>query len=279
MPDGMPAVILVRKRAAITVARPDACGPPGGVTGNSRGMVSRALCEKYPGLARQAVTAGQHPRVGHDRRRWETALWDDYRAKVAVWQSRGSWRIEHRHPGPVTWARGSPEPRGCPSCRPACIPRLSARSAVMSDLPAEIAGALPFRDYAAGQTGRLRVLVVGLGLGIVHSWLLAHASIARIDIIEIDADVIGLIIRGCREQGAPNQWAADPRLHIHRGDAHTWWPGPARRHGCAVHGDCAVQADCTWHAAFFDIWDGISPFNLPSMHRLTQRFARRVGEM
>lgn len=132
----------------------------------------------------------------------------------------------------------------------------------MSDLPAEIAGALPFLDYTAGQTGRLRVLVAGLGLGIVPAWLLAHASIARIDIIEIDADAIGLIIRGCLEQGAPNQWPADPRLHIHRGDAHTCWPGPARRHGCAVHGDCVLQADCTWHAAFFDIWDGISPVQL-----------------
>ena len=72
MPAGMPAVILARKRAAITVARPDAYGPSGGVLGNSRGVVSRDLCEKYPGLARQIVTAGQHPRAGHDRRRWET---------------------------------------------------------------------------------------------------------------------------------------------------------------------------------------------------------------
>ncbi len=117
------------------------------------------------------------------------------------------------------------------------------------------------------------MLVAGLGLGIVLAWLLAHASIARIDIIEIDADVIALITRGCREHGAPNQWAADPRLHIHRGDAHTWWPGPSHRRGCAVHGDCVLQAGCTWHAAFFDIWDGISPSNLPSMHRLTRRFA------
>ncbi len=50
------------KPAAITVARPDACGPSGGVLGNSRGLVSRDLCEKYPGLARQIATAGQHPR-------------------------------------------------------------------------------------------------------------------------------------------------------------------------------------------------------------------------
>ena len=149
------------------------------------------------------------------------------------------------------------------------------RGLVMSDLPAEIADALPFLDYAAGQSCRLRVLIAGLGLGIVPAWLLVHASIARIDIIEIDADVIGLITRGCCEKGAPNKWATDPRLHIHHGDAHTWWPSPADRRGCAVHGDCVLQAGTTWQAGFFDIWDGISPSNLPSIHRLT----RRVGKM
>jgi hypothetical protein len=122
----------------------------------------------------------------------------------------------------------------------------------------------------------MRVLIAGLGLGIVPAWLLAYA---RIDIIEIDADVTGLITRGCREKGAPNEWAADPRLHIHHGDAQSWWPGPAPRGGCAVHGDCVLQAGCTWHAAFFDIWDGISPFSLPSMHRLTRRYARRASEL
>ena len=263
------------------MASPDASGPSGGVPGNSRGLVSRDLCEKYPGLARQIVTAGQHPRAGHDRRRWETVSWDDYRAKVAVGQSRGWWRIEPSvsRPGDLAWwsARGQQMPVTPPGLYASLVHQ--DRGLVMSDLPAEIAGALPFLDYAAGQLRPVQVLIAGLGLGIVPAWLLAHASVARIDIIEIDADVIALITRGCRERGAPNGWAADPRLHIHHGDACTWWPGPADRRGCAVHGDCVLHADATWHAAFFDIWDGISPFNLPSMHRLTRRYARRVRMM
>ena len=47
-----------------------------------------------------------------------------------------------------------------------------------------------------------------------------------------------------------------------------------------VHdGPCGRPAKATWDAAFFDIWDTISPQNLPSMHRLHRRFARRCGRM
>lgn len=264
------------------MASPDVRGPSGGVPGDSRGMVSRELCEKYPGLARQVVTIGQHPRAGHDRRRWETVNWDDYRAEVGIWQARGSWAIvpSQSRPGDLTsWiARAQAMPVTPPGrWHTALVHR--DRGLVMSDVPAEVAGALPFLDYAAGQPRRLRLLIAGLGLGIIPAWLLGHASIARIDIIEIDADVAGLITSGYREEGAPNQWAADPRLHIHHGDAHAWWPGPADRRGCATHRSCVLPAGSTWHAAFFDIWDGISPANLPSMHRLTRRYARRVGKI
>ena len=135
-------------------------------------------------------------------------------AQVAAASPAAGGGSGHRCPGPVTWPVDSPE---MPASRPAVYHQ--DRGLVMSDLPAEIAGALPFLDYAAGQPRPVQVLIAGLGLGIVPAWLLAHASIAGIDIIEIDADVIGLITRGCRERGAPNQWAADPRLHIHHGDA------------------------------------------------------------
>ena len=152
MPAGKSAAIVAHQRAAITVASPDARGPSGGVPGNSRGMVSREMWEKYPGLARQVVTAGQHSRAGHDRRRWETVSWDDYRAQVGIWQSRGSWRIEPSasRPGDLAWwiARAQAMPVTPPGRYTALVHQ--DRGLVMSDLPAEIAGALPFLDYATG---------------------------------------------------------------------------------------------------------------------------------
>jgi hypothetical protein len=61
----------------------------------------------------------------------------------------------------------------------------------MSDVPAEIAGALDFLDRA-----RRRELIADLGLGVVPAWLLRHADVERIDVVELDADVIALVAGG-----------------------------------------------------------------------------------
>lgn len=236
-------------------------GPSGGALGDNSGLVSRDLFEKHPDLARQIVTIGQYKRAGHDRERWKTVNWDDYRAKVGVQQSAGPWRIKaiESVAGDVTsWVA---EAEGMPVTPPGWYTALmhAERGLIMSDVPGEIAGALPFLDYCArpGFTGR--VLIAGLGLGILPAWLLTRTAVRRIDIAEIDADVIKLTTGGCDQDWAPNAWAADPRLHIYHDDIHTWRP----------------PADAYWDACFHDIWDLISPANLPSMRRLTRRFARR----
>jgi hypothetical protein len=252
-------------------------GPSGGVLGKDGGIVTQQLVDRHPDLARQFVTIGQYPRAGHDRERWETVNWDDYRAHVGVQLSAGPWRIDaiESTAGDVTsWIA---EAQGMPVTPPGWYTALmhKDRGLVMCDVPGEIAGALPFLDAATLEHRRL--LITGLGLGILPAWLLATTSPWRIDIVEIDPDVIELITRDCREQWAPNAWAADPRLHIHHGDAHTWWPAGQR--GCALHQTCRTWGNATWHAAFFDIWDTISPHNLPSMHRLHRRFGRRVAKM
>jgi hypothetical protein len=252
-------------------------GPSGGVLGNDAGLVGRDLIVKHSELARQFVSIGRHKRAGHDRKRWETVNWDDYRAHVPVGRS-GPWRA-----GPVSSLPDSPEAilsnwvaeaEGLPPAPPGLNMALihDQRGLVMSDVPAEIAGALPFLDAMAARA-RSRVLIAGLGLGIVPAWLLVNARVARIDIVEIDPHVIELITRDAGEPGAPNRWAADPRLHIWTGDAHTWWGFFALR-GCALHDRC-LGPD-RFDGAFFDIWDTVSPGNLPSMHRLHRRFARQV---
>jgi hypothetical protein len=269
-------------------------GPSGGVLGKDGGIVTPEVLEKHPDLARQVVTIGRYKRAGHDRALWETIRWEDYRAQVGIGGRSGPWRIwahEARDgdPGSIVTAWVA-EAEGLPPTPPGVYAELlhDERGLVMSDMPAEICGALPFLDLAAElgrgaldfahHLGPARLLIAGLGLGIVPAWVLRNVpGVSRIDIIEIEPDVISLVTSGCREEYAPNAWAADPRLHVHHGDAHTWRPG--YRRGCALHGDCVMPAQITWQACWMDIWDVVSPHNLPSMHRLTRRFSRRCGRI
>jgi hypothetical protein len=261
-----------------------ASGPSGGVLGKDGGLVSLEILEKHPDLARAFVTTGKYPRTGHDRARWEVVRWEEYRAQIGIGGRSGPWRIwaqETRDgdPGSIVTAWVA-EAEGMPPTPPGVYAELlhDQRGLVMSDVPAEIAGAFPFLDFAEALAGGC-VLIAGLGLGIIPARLLAYSSLNRIDVIEIDADVIRLVTGGCHERWAPNAWAADPRLHIHHADAHTWWPGPRDRRGCALHDACTLPAHSSYLAGWFDIWDTVSPHNLPSMHRLHRRFARRCVRM
>lgn len=258
-------------------------GPSGGVIGqDGRGTVSRDLLDKHPDLARQFLTIGRHPRAGHDRARWQTVNWDDYRARVGFGQTVGPWRIEAAVTTVVDdWvAQAENMPCGTPGAAYTCLLH-SARGLIMSDLPAEIAGALPFLDHITQPWAPPpQVLIGGLGLGIVPAWLLEHTAVARVDVVEIDWQLAELITRGADQPYAVNAWAADPRLHVHYGDIHTWWPPKARpRLGCLLHEECALIPAVRWQAGWMDIWDMVAPENLPSMRRLTRRWARRCKRL
>jgi hypothetical protein len=78
------------------------------------------------------------------------------------------------------------------------------------------------------------------GLGIVPAWVLANTNPWRVDVIEIDPDLIRLTTRAARSCEEPGEsWADDPRLHIHHADAYDWWPG--NRRGCALHEMCCYR--------------------------------------
>lgn len=254
-------------------------GPSGGVLGDGdNGAISQSLYDKHPGLARQLVTTGRYPRAGHDRARWPSVDWDDYRARVGVAQRQGPWRIDaiEAVPGDVnTWIEQAEQLPPTPAGWYTALYHQD-RGLVMSDVPGEIAGSLPFTDAVAAMR-KPHVLIAGLGLGIVPAWLLARTSVWRVDVIEIDPDVIELITRDRRQPYAPNDWTAHPRLHVYQGDAHTWWPSDYLH--CALHTACAMWRGTGWDAVFFDIWDTISARNLPSMHRLHRRFGRRADRM
>jgi hypothetical protein len=245
-------------------------GPSGGVLGLGREDFPRSLLEGHPDLLRQLVTTGHHPRAGHDRKRWESVEWEDYRACVGIPQRRGPWSVrlaEERAGEPTQWVA---EASGLPWC-PGWYSALfhDKRGLVMSDVPAEVAGCLPFLDRVKAdgdEYGSTGVLVTGLGLGIVPRWLLHHTRVRRLDVVEIDADVIAMV---ARDPAAREDWAADPRLHIHHADALTW---TARGNGCALHERCMEPP--AWDAEWHDIFDTVSPSNLPVMHKLHRRYGR-----
>jgi hypothetical protein len=268
-------------------------GVSGGHLGDHRVDAAIAWVQQHGTLeqVREFVTIGREPRAGHDRDRWASVDWDAYRAQVGVQQRSGPWRIEAaEHTDLSAWiaeAEGMP-----PGTAGAWYTTLvhDQGGVIMSDVPAEIAGALPFLDYVEALpaldpvlTGghRTRVLIGGLGLGIIPARLLKHSKVSRIDVVEIDPDVAEMVTQDRYQQYAPNAWASDPRLHIYLGDIHTWHPHDAYRHGqykgCMLHPRCPeIGKSPWWDAAWFDIWDRTSAGNLPSMQKLTRRYARRA---
>ena len=72
------------------------------------------------------------------------------------------------------------------------------------------------------------MLITGLGLGAVPSWLARLERVERIDIVEIQPQVIQLVWPHLSRQSA--------KIHLHHADAVTWQPsGP-------------------WDFAWHDIW-------------------------
>lgn len=116
---------------------------------------------------------------------------------------------------------------------------------VMEDSPRELRRHLPIVLAARG-----RVLVTGLGLGCVVRGLLAREEVERVDVIEIDENVVRL--------SWDDEFRGDPRARLIVGDALK----------VKLNGE---QWDYAWH----DIWDPKG--HLQVLHaRLLTRFARKV---
>jgi|CXWL01.1.fsa_nt_gi hypothetical protein len=96
----------------------------------------------------------------------------------------------------------------------------------MTDEPRELADSRPFCDVAAG-----RVLITGLGIGAVPSWLARLERVERIDIVEIQPHVIRLVW--------PHLSRQSNKIHLHQADALIWQP---------------ERPDSRWDFAWHDIW-------------------------
>lgn len=120
----------------------------------------------------------------------------------------------------------------------------------MSDTDAEVIDHLNFYHTVVRMKAR-RVLINGLGIGMIVRALLQHSFIDHIDVVEIDTEVAEVI---------GSYYAKDPRVTIHVADALTIkWPPNTR-----------------WDAAWHDIWPTITSDNLEEMSRLHRMYGRRV---
>ncbi len=169
--------------------------------------------------------------------------------KVNVPEGRnGPWRVEkfvipeHDIRGIVYALHGRP-------VQPGTFTRLmkdGARDPMMSDTPAEISDLLDFIYKAHG-----RVLINGLGIGVVLKALLKKPEVTHIDVVELEQDIIDLVWPTYND---------GTRLTLHHANAFTIeWP-------------VGTTWDCAWH----DIWADICTDNLKEITQLKRKYARRV---
>jgi hypothetical protein len=121
----------------------------------------------------------------------------------------------------------------------------------MSDTDAEKHDHLPALRAASRLNAR-RVLVNGLGLGMVVKALLTMDHVEHVDIVEVDERVVRLV---------GGHYAADPRVHVHHADAYEQakrWPAGSR-----------------WEVVWSDIWPDLCTDYLPAMTRLRRSYGRR----
>lgn len=118
----------------------------------------------------------------------------------------------------------------------------SSRGVVMSNTPMEV-----MTNREAYWAAKGRVLISGLGLGMLLDGILRKPEVDFVRVIEIDQDVIDLV--GPR-------FAGNPKLEIVHADAFQYRIPKGE------------QFDYAWH----DIWDDICMDNLEQMNKLVRRY-------
>lgn len=177
--------------------------------------------------------------------------------KVASWLPEGATgnaRIEREYVDKKEADRGAM--RAVVSGSGRCVPvgvytGLRINDAlVMSDTPDEIHDHISVQAEARG-----RVLLHGLGIGMIAAACLRKPEVEHITIVEKNPHVITLV--------APHllhRFGGTRRIRIFEADALTWKPTKGER----------------WNVVWHDIWTNISEDNLPEMKTLHRRFGRRA---
>jgi len=105
-------------------------------------------------------------------------------------------------------------------------------------------------DTSSSKKAQGKVLIGGLGLGMVLKCLLDKNDVTKVVVVEQSPDVIKLVA---------SSYTNDPRVEIVNESIFEY-----------KHNE---HFDCAW----FDIWDDISGEEYPEMKRLHRRFGRYVG--
>ena len=126
--------------------------------------------------------------------------------------------------------------------------RHKERGIVMSNTPMEVRS-----NYDAYLSAHNRVLINGLGLGMLLEGILRKPDVTYVRVIEVDPDVIRLT--------GDYYLGFSDKLEIVEADAYEYRPKRGE------------FFDYVWH----DIWDDINADNLPLMSKLTRRYNKRVA--
>ena len=118
------------------------------------------------------------------------------------------------------------------------------RGVVMSNTPMEV-----LTNREAYRAAHGKVLVNGLGMGMLLEGLLRKKEVQSVRVVEIDRDVIDLV--------AP-RFADHPKFELVQADAFTYRPAKGE------------LFDYAWH----DIWDDFSVENLSQMKQLVARYRK-----
>jgi spermidine synthase len=118
---------------------------------------------------------------------------------------------------------------------------------VMSDTLMELESNWPAVCRANG-----RVLIAGLGLGLILVPMLASPRVEQVTVVEREVDVITLVGPAFAEH------TASGRLSLICADIFSWRPPQGAR----------------YDTIYFDIWPDIAVTNLPAIARLHRRYAR-----
>lgn len=109
--------------------------------------------------------------------------------------------------------------------------------------------------YEIGRRGG-RILIGGLGLGMILRVALLTPEVEHVDVVELDEDVIALVGPSYEKMAAD----LGKSLTIHRADMmKIKWP-----------------PNTSWDVAWFDIWPTLNPDNLEDMARLARSYTRRT---
>lgn len=159
--------------------------------------------------------------------------------------SHGNARVEHfeitRH-GAAMWAMQHREHVD----EGKYVRLLIGNVTVMSDTYMERASNIGFARRANG-----RVLVAGLGLGMILFPLMKKEEVSEVDVLESSMDVIRLV----------GPYVQHPKIHILHENAMEFRPSRGVK----------------WDTIWFDIWPGRSSDNLDDIAKLHQRFKYHVN--